>query len=65
MSQVFKYFSWVKLLPTEKHWTRCVGHITLQNDENIEEIGRAAVKAILEKWNAKTMFICQLEVTKE
>ena len=65
MSQVFKHLSWVKRLPTDRCWTRCVGHVTLQNDENIEEIWRAAVKDILEKGNAKTMFIYQIEITKE
>ena len=65
MNQVFNYFSWVKRLPTDCYWTRCVGHITTQGDESTQEIGRVAVEDILKKWNAKTMFICQLEVTKE
>ena len=65
MSQVFKHLSWVKRLPTDRDWTRCVGHITLQGDANNQELYHAAVKDILKKWNAKTMFICALEVTKE
>ena len=65
MSPVFNYFSWVKCLPTDRYWTRCIGHITLQNDEHIQEIWRAAVEDILKKGNAKTMYIYQLEITKE
>ena len=65
MSQVFKYLSWVKRLSTDRYWTRCVGHITTQENENIQEIGRAALDDILKKWDEKTMFICELEVTKD
>ena len=65
MRQVFKYRCWVKLLQTDRYWTRFVGHITRQGDANNQEIYRASVEDILKKWNAKTMFICQLEVTKE
>ena len=65
MSQVFNYFSWAKRLPTDRDWTRCVGHITLQGDANNQELYFAAVEDVLKKWDAKTMFICALEITKE
>ena len=65
MSQVFKHRSWVKRLPTDRDWTRCIGHITLQENENIQEISRAAVKDILKKWDEKTMFVYGLEIMKE
>ena len=64
MSQVFKYLCWVKLLKTDHYWPRIVGHITLQGDANNQELYFAAVEDILKKWNAKTITICQLEVTK-
>ena len=65
MSQVFTYRSWVKLLPTDRDWARCVGHITLQVDANNQELYHSAVKDILKKWNEKTMLIYGLEITKE
>ena len=65
MSQVFNYFSWVKRLPADCDWTRCVGHITLQGDANNQELYLASVKDILKKWNEKTMFVHGLEITKE
>ena len=65
MSPVFNYFSWVKRLPTDRDWARCVGYITLQGDANNQELYHAAVGDILKKLDAKTMFICQMEVTKE
>ena len=65
MSKVFKYRSWVKRLPTDRDWTRCIGHITLQENENIQEIGRAAINDILERGHQETMFIYRLQITKE
>ena len=64
MSQVFKYTSWVKRSPKEHYWTRCVGHITTQGNANNKELYFATVEDILKKWDAKTMYIHQLEITK-
>ena len=65
MSQVFKHLSWVKRLPTDRDWTRCIGHIALQSDANNQELYLAAVEDILKKWNAETMFVYGLEIMKE